>query len=219
MKQLNIRLYIVMAALACCQPYPLLAQDEERFQCPDSIIAAVPAPPASTYLPGAYEFYYPCYADRFWELHEGFNARLSAGVSVGSHRSAITSQQVAFGYAKSIGKHVTVAAGLSATHYNYGSAHGADVTASASVAYKPNDRLSLYAWVQKSFTPHRPQMPLPAWTYYLDTPRDAVGFAAEYRIGESAWLSVFFEASRYDNPDPVTHWPPTHKLNRGHRDF
>ena len=186
-KEIRLRCAVLFACvtLGVSAPPQAVAQDDACAEMVDTIVAALPAPPVSTYLPVG------------WELRRGVNVHLSAGVSVGSHRSALMSQQIAVGYAAPVGKHFTVAAGVSATHYSYGSSHGADITASASLAYQPNDRLNLYAWVQKSFTPQRPLMPPPAWTYYLDTPRDAVGFAAEYRIGDSAWLSVSFEASRY----------------------
>ena len=190
--------FFLFFLFAACLPLKAIAQDDAAFTPPDTIVATLPAPPISTYLPGAYNNFYPDYADRFWELHKGVNAQISAFASFGNHRS----QSVSLGYAAPIGKHFTVAGSVFLTHYQMGASHNADVSASASVSYKPNDRLTLYAWIQKSFTPHRPLMPPPAWTYYLDTPRDAVGFAAEYRIGESAWLSVCFEAARYEDHSP-----------------
>lgn len=142
-----------------------------------------------------------------WRLHEGFNAQfglsLSAGLGKNAPRGVGFGQTAAFAYVAPITKKLSVAAGLFATNYDWGSWRSTTVGLGGVLAYQVNDKISLYAYGQKTFLPQKSlfsefrRNPFPS---FFDQPRDVIGAAAEFKIGENAMIGISVERRTYDTP-------------------
>lgn len=92
-----------------------------------------------------------------WELHQGLNA--SIGMSLTYSPSRFAPSGVGFGqdatllYALPLGKRWSVAAGLYAENMNWGGYNTRNVGIVGIAAYRVNERISLYAYGNKSLTP------------------------------------------------------------------
>lgn len=144
--------------------------------------------------------------DWSWRLHEGFNAQfgLSVGAGLGKHapKGVGFGQTAAFAYLKPVTPRLSVAAGVFATNFDWGSWRRTDVGIGGVVAYKVNDNINLYAYGQKTFLPRQTDLwgrqvrrdPFPV---FLDVPRDRIGAAAEFKIGQNAMIGVSVEHRSY----------------------
>lgn len=144
-----------------------------------------------------------------WRLHEGFNAQFGLSVSAGLGKKAPRGvgfgQTAAFAYVSPLTKKLSIAAGLFATNYDWGSWRSTNVGIGGVLAYQVNDKISLYAYGQKTFLPQQSlfsefrRNPFPA---FFDQPRDVIGAAAEFKIGENAMIGVSVERRTYNTSLP-----------------
>lgn len=138
-----------------------------------------------------------------WRLHEGFNAQLSLSVSTafGKHapKGVGFGQTGAFAYVFPLAKNLFVAAGVYASHMDWGRWRQTDAGFAGMLAYRVNENINLYAYGTKSFMPRRNDFlfhrdPFPA---FLDRQRDRIGAAAEFKVGRNAMIGVSVECSSY----------------------
>lgn len=139
-----------------------------------------------------------------WRLHEGFNAQfgmsLTAGLGKHSPRGVGFGQSAAFAYVMPLTKKLSFAAGITATNFDWGSWRRTDVGVGGVLAYKVNENINVYAYGQKSFLPKQTSLypwrrePFPV---FFDIPRDRIGAAAEFKIGEKAMIGVSVEHVSY----------------------
>ena len=139
-----------------------------------------------------------------WRLHEGFNAQfgmsLTAGLGKHAPRGVGFGQSAAFAYVWPLSKKLSFAAGITATNFDWASWRRTDVGIGGVLAYKVNDRMNVYAYGQKSFLPKQNSLftwrrdPFPV---FFDIPRDRIGAAAEFKIGEKAMIGVSVEHVSY----------------------
>lgn len=174
----------------------------------DSACAELPLSPAApdfSLLPApfGYGMAGPGAMGADWRLHEGFNAQLglslSVGLGKGAWRGAGFGQTAAFAWLQPLTPRLSVAAGVFAAHTDWGAWRRTDAGIAGMVAYRPADRLTLYAFGSKSFLPRTQDFlsrrsPLPP---AFDLPRDRIGAAAEFKIGEAATLGVSVERTSY----------------------
>ncbi len=140
-----------------------------------------------------------------WRLHEGFNAQLGLSVTAGlgkhAPRGAGFGQTAAFAYLVPLGKKFFAAAGIMANNFDWGAFRRTDVGIGGVVAYQPNDRITLYAYGQKSFLPRVSTMrDLHHGAFLLnpfDFPRDRIGVAGEFKIGNNAMIGISVERASY----------------------
>lgn len=144
----------------------------------------------------------------FAGLHPGLNARfefsLMAGLGKGRRRGVGFGESVAIDYALPLGKRGFLALGAYADHYKWGNARNTDVGVSALLGYRATGWLNIYAFAQKGFA----QNASPATLYdplYIgmpyDRPKDEIGAAFEFKLGESASLSFSVSRRTYDSPE------------------
>lgn len=145
-----------------------------------------------------------------WRLHEGFNAQLGLSLTVGLGHHAPSGvgfgKEVGFAYAAPLNRRLSVAAGLYGTHFDWGAFRTADVGLAALLAYRLNERITLYAYGAKSVMPAErrfafgPYGPLysPCSALWLgDIPKERFGVAAEFKLGENAMIGVSVEHHKY----------------------
>ncbi len=140
-----------------------------------------------------------------WRLHEGFNAQFGLSVTAGlgkhSPRGAGFGQTAAFAYVLPLGKKFYAAAGIMANNFDWGAFRRTDVGIGGVIAYQPSDRVTLYAYGQKSFLPrtsgarglHHDAFLLSPF----DFPRDRIGVAGEFKIGNNAMIGISVERASY----------------------
>lgn len=139
-----------------------------------------------------------------WRLHEGFNAQLGLSVTAGlgkhAPRGVGFGQTAAFAYVAPLTAKLSVAAGVFATNMDWGSWRRTDVGFGGLLAYRLNERISLYAFGSKTFLPEQT-----TWNFqrrdpfpmFLDQPRDRLGVGAEFKVGENAMIGVSVERRTY----------------------
>lgn len=132
-----------------------------------------------------------------WELHKGLNASVGLNVTFSPSRYAPSGvgfgQDAAFMYAVPVSKRVSIAGGLYASHMDWGFLSYKDVGIAGVAAFKVNERISIYAYGNKSLMPQR--MP-----YYYPLPyfsTDKLGGMVNFKLGESASISIGVEGRRY----------------------
>lgn len=139
------------------------------------------------------------YAYTAWELHKGFNASVGLNVTFSPSRYAPSGagfgQNAAFMYAVPVTDRLSVAAGIYANNFNWGFIDYRNVGFAAVAAFKVNERVSLYAYGNKSFMPKRSALyyPLP------DFAPDRLGGMVNFKLGESSSISFGVEGIRYPN--------------------
>ncbi|MBW9200511.1 hypothetical protein EVD32_11660 [Bacteroidales bacterium SW299] len=139
------------------------------------------------------------YAYTAWELHKGFNASVGLNVTFSPSRYAPSGagfgQNAAFMYAVPVTDRLSVAAGIYANNFNWGFIDYRNVGFAAVAAFKVNERVSLYAYGNKSFMPKRSALyyPLP------DFAPDRLGGMVNFKLGESSSISFGVEGVRYPN--------------------
>ncbi len=132
-----------------------------------------------------------------WRLHEGFNAQFSLGVSTtfgkGAFKGAGFGQSAAFAYALPLGKRFAFAAGVYAANTDWGMFHQTEAGIAATVAFRVNDNINLYAYGSKSFFPRESRWRNAPVPYFLRTPNSRIGAMAEFKFGKNAWMQVSVE--------------------------
>ena len=138
------------------------------------------------------------YSYAAWELHPGMNAQIGMSLTF-SPSSWMPSgvgfgQDVAFLYAAPLTSRLSVAGGVYASNLNWGRIGYRNVGLAAIAAYRLNDRISLYAYGNKSLTPQH------ASPFYVPLPQfnaDRIGGMVNFKVGESASIGIGFEGTRY----------------------
>lgn len=134
-----------------------------------------------------------------WELHEGFNASVGLNVTFspgcGTPSGVGFGQDVAFMYAVPLTNRLSVAGGIYASNFNWGSVSYRNVGFAGVVSFKVNEYVSLYAYGNKSFMPERSQSyyPLPNFS------PDRLGGMVNFKLGTSGALSIGVEGVRCPN--------------------
>ena len=110
-----------------------------------------------------------------WELHKGFNASIGLNVTFSPSKWA---------------------AGLYATNMDWGFLRYRNVGFAGVAAYRLTDKISIYAYGNKSFMPNRPGYfyPLPNYT------PDRIGGMVNFKLGESSSISIGVEGRKNDYP-------------------
>ena len=163
---------------------------------------------ATTFRPTAYGIhgyapYYDGALDTGWELHQGFNAQFSMGMTCGFGKNRIKGvgfgQTAAFAYVQPVTPKFSIAGGIYATNFDWGPWHTTDVGISGVLADQLTDRLSVYAFGSKSFIPkqnnlrtHSLSVPM-----YWMRPNNRFGAAAEYKFSEHFKMGISVERVEY----------------------
>lgn len=138
-----------------------------------------------------------------WRLHEGFNAQFGLSLSAGLGKHAMKGvgfgQNAAFAYVAPITPKLWVAAGIFASNLDWGSWRRTDVGIGGMMAYDVSERVNLYVYGSKSFVPRAGDFsfrhdPFPI---FLEQPRERIGAAAEFKVGNNAMIGVSVEHRRY----------------------
>lgn len=144
----------------------------------------------------------------WWPLHEGLNAQveLSLSTGFGHHRlrGVGFGQSTALAYAMPLNERFSVAAGLYAMHMDWDGISRTQGGVAAALCYRLTDRVNLYAYGSKAFTPDTGLLRYPLyhaatlyapWPYVI--PRERIGAMAEFKIGEAATIAVSVEHHKY----------------------
>lgn len=205
---------LLLLAILCLPPVAASAQEtlpyvtstEEPVIAPveaDSIGVAVEAPAIEVNMPAPFGMYGITpfsYSYATWELHPGFNASIGLSITFSPNKYAPSGvgfgQDFAFMYAMPVNDRFSVAAGLYATHLDWGVLNYRNVGFAAVAAYRLTDRISLYAYGNKSFIPHHTTgwYPLPGYT------PDRFGGMVNFKIGESSSISIGVEGWKNGSP-------------------
>lgn len=136
----------------------------------------------------------------YWELHKGFNASLGMHVTFSPSKYAPSGvgfgQDAAFMYAIPINNRFSVAAGLYATHMDWGFINYKNIGIAGVAAFKLNERITLYGYGNKSLMPQRSPLyyPLPNFS------PDKLGGMINFKIGESSSISFGVEGMKGYGP-------------------
>lgn len=166
-----------------------------------SVPLAAPIPEPS-YIPafGMYGITPFDYSYASWELHKGFNASIGMSLTFSPSRYAPSGvgfgQDAAFMYAVPVTDRLNVAAGLYASNMNWGFLNYRNIGIAGVAAYKVNDRISLYAYGNKSLTGQRPYYAYPLPNYCPDR----IGGMVNFKLGESSSISIGIEGRKNDYP-------------------
>lgn len=131
-----------------------------------------------------------------WGLHEGFNASLSMGVTCGFGKNRFPG--VGFGtslatmYAKQLTKRFSLAGGVSASHLSWNGRNYNDIGLSVIAGFKLTERVSLYAYGNKSLT----GTAYPPCIYPVLSP-DKFGGLIHVKVNQSFSFSVGIEERYY----------------------
>lgn len=135
-----------------------------------------------------------------WQLHKGFNASIGLNLTYSPSRYAPSGvgfgQDAAFMYAVPVTDRLSVAGGLYASNMDWGFLRYRTIGVAGVAAYKLTDRISIYAYGNKSFTPKRPP-------YYYPLPNyapDRIGGMINFKVGESSSFSIGIEGRKNDYP-------------------
>ncbi len=139
-----------------------------------------------------------------WNLHEGFNAQFSLGLTAGlgkhAPRGVGFSQSAAFAYAVPLSERFAAAIGLYAGNMDWGGFKQTDGGIAATLRYRLSDKVNLYLYGAKSFVPNDSRRRC-GWgwfiPYYMTNPDSRIGAMAEFKIGESSSIQVSVERQGY----------------------
>lgn len=138
-----------------------------------------------------------------WPLHEGMNAQFGMSLSVGLGKHAPKGvgfgQSAALAYVLPLDNRWSLAAGVYARNMDWGGWHTTDGGVTGIVGYRLSEAVSLYAYGSKSFLPtdRRFRFCQPLAPTYLFEPKERIGAAAEFKLGENAVIGVSVEHNKY----------------------
>ena len=138
-----------------------------------------------------------------WPLHEGMNAQFGMSLSVGLGKHAPKGvgfgQSAALAYVLPLNNRWSLAAGVYARNMDWGGWHTTDGGVTGIVGYRLSEAVSLYAYGSKSFLPtdRRFRFRQPLAPIYLFEPKERIGAAAEFKLGENAVIGVSVEHNKY----------------------
>lgn len=144
----------------------------------------------------------------WWPLHQGLNAQVELSLSTGFGHNRLHGvgfgQSTALAYAVPLSERFSVAAGLYAMHMDWDGISRTQGGVAAALCYRLTDRVNLYAYGSKAFTPDTSLLRYPLyhantlyapWPYVI--PRERIGAMAEFKIGETATIAVSVEHHKY----------------------
>lgn len=195
---------------------PAAAQEETPRDSlslsPDSLGYRLPFMMAAPGFDGCSPWFYGTYAPS-WVLHEGFNAQLSmsmmAGWGKGTPSGVGFGQSATFAYALPLSKRFSLAAGLYTQNLDWGCYRNTDVGLAATLGYRINDRVSVYAYATKSFLPQRNRYAVGCYPWWTGNAGDRIGAMAEFKIGKNASIQVGVER-RSGGAYPALPYLPVH---------
>ena len=173
---------------------------------PDAVLSLplLPATPTPLFCsPLGYAWAPDYWGGTPWRLHEGMNAQVGMSLSVGLGKHAPSGvgfgQSLAMAYALPLNGRFTVAAGVYAHHMDWGGWRSTDAGVAGIVGYKVSDTVSLYAYGSKTFLPKENDLRFRhnAFPLYWGEPKERVGAAAEFKLGENGLIGVSVEHSSY----------------------
>ena len=138
-----------------------------------------------------------------WPLHEGMNAQFGMSLTVGLGKHAPKGvgfgQSAALAYVLPLDNRWSLAAGVYARNMDWGGWHTTDGGVTGIVGYRLSEAVSLYAYGSKSFLPtdRRFRFRQPLAPTYLFEPKERIGAAAEFKLGENAVIGVSVEHNKY----------------------
>lgn len=213
MKRLGLVFITVLAlsgtAKAQTEQQPAIQQDKQDVHAlPDSLqtdTLSVPLlSPVGTSSPvrpfGMYGITPFDYNYATWELHKGFNASIGLNVTFSPSRYAPSGagfgQDFAFMYAVPVTDRLSVAGGLYATNMEWGHLRYRNVGIAGVAAYRLTDKISVYAYGNKSFVPNR----MPYWYPLPNYTPDRIGGMVNFKLSESSSISIGVEGRKNDYP-------------------
>ncbi len=213
MKRLGLVFITVLAlsgtAKAQTEQQPAIQQDKQDVRAlPDSLqtdTLSVPLlSPVGTSSPvrpfGMYGITPFDYNYATWELHKGFNASIGLNVTFSPSRYAPSGagfgQDFAFMYAVPVTDRLSVAGGLYATNMEWGHLRYRNVGIAGVAAYRLTDKISVYAYGNKSFVPNR----MPYWYPLPNYTPDRIGGMVNFKLSESSSISIGVEGRKNDYP-------------------
>lgn len=195
MKQF-IALFIIMLCPFICK-----AQNSEELPLvSDSLDVPLtaPIPQVGSSIPFSMYGITPFdYGFATWDLHKGLNASVGMNVTFSPSKYAPSGvgfgQDAAFLYAVPLNKRFSVAGGVYASNMSWGGLNYRNVGITGIAAFRVNERISLYAYGNKSLMPHRSSLyyPLPNFA------PDRLGGMINFKLGESSSISFGVEGIKY----------------------
>lgn len=134
-----------------------------------------------------------------WDLHEGLNANVGMYVTTSFGRNRFPG--VGFGvgvstmYAKMLTNRLSLAAGGFYNHLVWGSSSINQVGLNLMLGYQLTDRLSVYGYVSRAFTPSNIETLIPVFPY-LDCYGSRFGAMFHFNVNEHVSVSVSVEELR-----------------------
>ena len=138
-----------------------------------------------------------------WPLHEGMNAQFGMSLSVGLGKHAPKGvgfgQSAALAYVLPLNNRWSLAAGVYARNMDWGGWHTTDGGVIGIIGYRLSEVVSLYAYGSKSFLPTDRSFRFrhALAPTYLFEPKERLGAAAEFKLGEKAVIGVSVEHNKY----------------------
>lgn len=138
-----------------------------------------------------------------WRLHEGFNAQLGLSLSVGLGKHAPKGvgfgQNAAFAYLLPVTKRLSMIAGIFAENMDWGTWKRTQVGVAGALAYQLTDRINVYAFGSHTFLPREKDFlkRCDPFSVFWNQPRNRIGAAAEFKIGNCATIGVSVEHNSY----------------------
>lgn len=134
-----------------------------------------------------------------WELHKGFNASLGMNLTFSPSKYAPSGvgfgQDAAFFYAMPLNERVSIAGGLYASNLDWGRYNSRTIGVAGVAAFKVNERISIYAYGNKSIMPKRSSLYYPM----VDFNPDRLGGLVNFKLGESSSIGVGVETRKYSS--------------------
>lgn len=162
---------------------------------------SLPAPVTPASLASPFELYgiTPVqYGYASWELHPGMNASFGMSLTFSPDQwmpsGAGFGQDVALLYATPLTRRLSVAGGVYASHLSWGWINYQNVGIAGIAAYRLTERVSLYAYGNKSLTPQHLS------PFYCPLPQfnaDRIGGMVNVKVGENASIGFGVEHIRY----------------------
>ncbi|WP_300726336.1 hypothetical protein [uncultured Bacteroides sp.] len=135
-----------------------------------------------------------------WELHKGLNASIGLNITYSPSKYAPSGvgfgQDAAFMYAAPISNRLSVAFGVYASNLNWGFIDYRNVGVAAVAAYRLTDRISIYAYGNKSLTRDLPPYAYPIPNFC----GDRFGGMVNFKLGETGSISIGVEGRKNDYP-------------------
>lgn len=167
----------------------------------DSLDFTLPAPVPTALSAPRFEMYgiTPLgYGYNTWNLHEGMNASFGMSLTFSPDKWMPSGtgfgQDLALLYATPLTSRLSVAGGVYASHLSWGWIKYQNVGIAGIAAYRLTDRISLYAYGNKSLTPQDKS------PFYYPLPQfnaDRLGGMVNFKVGESASIGIGIEHTRY----------------------